>query len=484
MKKGITIISIVLLSLLVLYLQLNKKENIIPNTYYQVYLNDEILGTIKSKKDLESYIDRQNNKYKKKYNIDKVYVPNGLEIRKVNTYNDKVESILSIYKKIADKGDFTVEGYQFKIKNDDKVTDIYVLDQEVFTKAVDQTIGTFIGETRYALYKNNTQSEIQTMGSIIENVYVDNNITVKKTNIPITKTIYTEASELAKFLLFGTTELQKTYIVKPGDTIEEVAFDNKISVEEFLISNPQFSSVHNLLFPGQEVVIGVTNPQIQVVVEEFAIEDVPSRYQTEERYDPNRFKGDDKVIQKGENGLDRITQRTRKINGIITYVDKIASEELKPPINQIIVRGKKEFPSVGSLTVWAWPTERGYKISSPYEYRINPVTGKRELHAAIDIAGPKHGSNIYAANNGVIVEAKYSSSLGNYIVINHNNGYYTLYAHLSKILVEVDQHVARGQVIGLLGNTGRSTGPHLHFGVYVGRPFHGGTAINPLRLYK
>jgi murein DD-endopeptidase MepM/ murein hydrolase activator NlpD len=322
------------------------------------------------------------------------------------------------------------------------------------------------------------------MGSIIENVYVDNNITVKKTNIPITKTIYTEASELAKFLLFGTTELQKTYIVKPGDTIEEVAFDNKISVEEFLISNPQFSSVHNLLFPGQEVVIGVTNPQIQVVVEEFVIEDVPSRYQTEERYDPNRFKGDDKVIQKGENGLDRITQRTRKINGIITYVDKIASEELKPPINQIIVRGKKEFPSVGSLTVWAWPTERGYKISSPYGYRINPVTGKRELHAAIDIAGPKHGSNIYAANNGVIVEAKYSSSLGNYIVINHNNGYYTLYAHLSKILVEVDQHVARGQVIGLLGNTGRSTGPHLHFGVYVGRPFHGGTAINPLRLYK
>lgn len=483
MKRGIIIILIVILSLSILYLELNKKENIIPNTYYQVYLNDEILGTIKSKKDLELYIDRQNNKYKKKYNVDKVYAPNGLEIKKVNTYHEKLESIPSIYKKISDKGIFTISGYQFKIRDNDKVTDVYVVEEDVFTQAVDQTINTFIGETKYALYKNNNQQKIETTGTIIENVYVSNNITVKKVNIPVTEKIYTEVSELAKFLLFGTTEVQKTYEVKPGETIEEVAFNNKISVEEFLISNTKFTSSKNLLFPGQKVVIGVTNPQIQVVVEEFAIEDVPSRYQTEERYDPNRFKGDDKVIQKGENGLDRITQRTRKINGIITYVDKIASEELKPPINQIIVRGKKEFPSVGSLTVWAWPTERGYKISSPYEYRPNPITGEREKHDGIDIAGTGYGSNVYAANNGTVVEAGYTSINGNYIIINHNNGYYTIYAHLSKILTKEGNIVARGSVIGLVGSTGRSTGPHLHFGIFVGYPYNGGDSIDPLRFY-
>jgi murein DD-endopeptidase MepM/ murein hydrolase activator NlpD len=75
-------------------------------------------------------------------------------------------------------------------------------------------------------------------------------------------------------------------------------------------------------------------------------------------------------------------------------------------------------------------------------------------------------------------------SLGNYIIINHGNGIYTLYAHMIRLNVSPGQTVRKGQVIGALGQTGRATGPHLHFGVYIGMPYQGGKPINPLELYK
>lgn len=483
MKKIIIILLIILFSLCLCYSGLSYKKNLVPHSYYQVYLNDEKLGIIKSKNDLEEYIDKQSSTYKEKYKVNKVYAPNGLEVKKINTYSNKIDSIQSIYKKIAEKEDFTILGYQFKLKREDETKNIYVLDKKIFEQAIEQTIRTFVGETKYEAYKNKSQTEITTTGFIVENVYVDSNITVKETYIPVTETIYTDQSDLSKYMLFGTTEVQKTYTVKNGDTIENVAFNNKISGDELLISNPSFTSFNNLLFPGQEVVIGVIDPQIQVVVEEYSVGDLASRYKTSEKYDPDRIIGDDEIVQKGEDGLERVTQRTQIINGIIAYVDTIDKEELKPTIDEIVVRGEKSIPNVGSLKIWGWPTNTGWLISSGYAYRINPINGRRELHDGIDIAGTGYGSNVYAANNGTVVAATYDPRGGNNIIINHNNGYYTIYAHLSKILVKEGQTVSRGKVIGLVGSTGWSTGPHLHFGLFNGYPYRGGYSLNPWSVF-
>jgi murein DD-endopeptidase MepM/ murein hydrolase activator NlpD len=76
------------------------------------------------------------------------------------------------------------------------------------------------------------------------------------------------------------------------------------------------------------------------------------------------------------------------------------------------------------------------------------------------------------------------NSAGRNVVIQHSNGYYTVYAHLSKILVSEGQTVSRGQKIGAMGHTGVAYGTHLHFGVYIGKPYNGGRPINPLRLWK
>lgn len=483
MKKLMSNIFIAIFIICVTLLTFGYRKSSEPNTYYKVYLNSEEIGVIKSKTELETYIDKKNTEYKKKYGVTNIYIPNGLQIKKVNTYDTKTVSVETIYDIIYEKEPFTISGYQFSIKTDDTVKTIYVLEKDTFKKAVNSMIETFVGKEKYGEYLTNTQEKIQTTGSEIQNIYVDENITVKEYNIPVTETIYTDETELAKYLLFGTTEAQATYTVQVGDTISDVAFNNKISIEEFLISNPSFASEKNLLFPGQEVIIGVMNPQLSVVMEQYSVIDIVSNYKTEIRYDSSKLIGVTEVIQNGENGLERVSQLTKYVNGNIYYVEPIAKEELKPAINEIIVKGDKYVVSVGSTGDWLWPTNSGYTITSDYAYRINPINGQRELHPAIDIAGTGYGSPIYAVTNGVVYQSNYKSVDGNNVCINHNNGYYTCYAHMSRRAVEVGQVVERGQIIGYVGSSGWATGPHLHFEIWVGIPWRG-YRINPWQMYQ
>ena len=142
---------------------------------------------------------------------------------------------------------------------------------------------------------------------------------------------------------------------------------------------------------------------------------------------------------------------------------------------------------------WTWPTDNNYTITTYYS----------SSHQAIDIYSYSgNGSGIYAANNGTVSMVKggcrvgnlsCNGSGGNYVVINHNNGYYTVYMHLKTINVSTGQNVSAGQVIGTMGNTGNVIpvptasapylGTHLHFSVYKGEPFKGGKTINPMNLY-
>ena len=395
-----------------------------------------------------------------------------------------------IYKKISKDESFTVRGYEFVIKGQKAENEgeeaklvtqsIYVLDKDVFKEAVEALIRTFVGEDQYKAYIEDNQVKIETTGEEIQNVYVDEDITVKETNIPVDETIYTDSSELANYLLYGKEQKANEYIVQAGDTIENVAFNNKISPEEVLISNSTLTSTTNLLYPGQKLQIIETNPQISVVEESYVVEDIESQYPTEERYDENAAIGVDKVIQDGENGLERVAQRVKKVNGVINYVVPEGKTVLKAPISKIIMKGTKYIPDVGSTTSWGWPTDSGWRLSSGHVWRTNPVTGRRELHGGLDISGTGYGSNVYATNNGRVKEAGYHYSYGNHVIIDHNNGYLTLYAHMSKIKVKVGQVVARGDVIGLVGMTGVATGPHVHYEIWKGCDY---CRINPMSMY-
>lgn len=262
-----------------------------PETLYRVYLNGKSIGLIRSKEELEKYIDKKQNQIKDKYNVDKVYAPDDLDIVKEVTYDTDISTVASVYKKIENISPFTIRGYAITIGAVDsqavdgtevkgKKQTLYVLDKSVFEDAVDNVVHSFVSEEDYENYANDTQEEIEETGKIIERIYIENDITIKKQNIPVDKTIYQDVSTLSRYLLFGTTKDQQTYTVQAGDTIEQIAFNNKISTEEFLIANPNFSSENSLLYAGQVVTLGILKPQFRVVEEDHIVFDEETNYQT------------------------------------------------------------------------------------------------------------------------------------------------------------------------------------------------------------
>ena len=112
-------------------------------------------------------------------------------------------------------------------------------------------------------------------------------------------------------------------------------------------------------------------------------------------------------------------------------------------------------------TLFRFPINKG-QISSYYGSRPHPFTGKMSFHNGIDIAAPV-GTDVFASASGRVQETDYDSVLGNYVVIEHSGGFYSIYGHLSKTLVLLNTDIKTGNVIGKVGNTGYSTGPHLHF---------------------
>jgi murein DD-endopeptidase MepM/ murein hydrolase activator NlpD len=125
---------------------------------------------------------------------------------------------------------------------------------------------------------------------------------------------------------------------------------------------------------------------------------------------------------------------------------------------------------------FAWPI-RG-PLSSYFGYRPDPFTGVRRFHAGIDIVVDA-GTPIHAAMDGRVADVGYNANFGNYIILSHADGFQTLYGHLTSASVAVGDVAAQGAAIGISGNTGYSTGPHLHFGLYKRS-----LALNPLKYLK
>lgn len=143
-----------------------------------------------------------------------------------------------------------------------------------------------------------------------------------------------------------------------------------------------------------------------------------------------------------------------------------AQEELIAEIKRIeaekAAAGKQNHPYTGG--VFTWPCPSSTRITSDYGVRTSPTSGASTNHKGIDI-GADGGADIVAAAAGMVTSAAYSSAAGNYVMIDHGGGLYTVYMHASALLVSPGQEVSAGQVIAKVGSTGISTGNHLHFGV-------------------
>lgn len=489
------IISIIISILIMVFLGIQSNSNSDMKEVYNVYLDGELLGTIKSKTALEDYIDKEQKELKEEYNVDKVYVPNGIDIEKCVTYNPKILTEKQIYEKIKENKSFTIKGYVVSIADSDgKEKKINILEKNLFDEAVNKVLAVFVDSKDIENYKNDTQKEIEDTGSLIENIYIDETITITEAFISTDELIFDDVTTLTKYLLFGSLDKDEEYIVQPGDTIETVAFNNKLGVEEFLIVNPEFTSSNNLLSVGQTVSIALIDPIFSIVVEKHIVEDMDKPYETVEKEDSSLYVGTTKVETEGVNGVQRVTSKVKYINGDAQPAYITNTTIIKEPTNKVVLTGTKSYgggyyngggtPAVVSGN-YGWPTISPYIVTSEFKYRWG------RLHAGIDISGCGFGSPIYSIGSGTVTEVVnncpgqgyYGSSCGggygNVVYVNYGNGMVVKYGHLNTVTVRVGQTLSRGQVLGTMGNSGSSTGTHLHFEVRIN-----GTAINPRTLYQ
>lgn len=489
----------ILLSIVIFFMGVRTKVEGTPKSLYQVYLDGEKIGLLENKQELLDLIDKEQTEIKNKYKVDKVYPPSGLDIQEIVTFDNTISTANIVYEKIKYKEPFTISGYQVTINyNDNKSTKneqetnveekkepvvMNVLNKSDFEEGFYNTIAAFVGSETLEKYKNDTQIEITDTGSKIENVYWNEDIKIKESYLSTEDYIYTNSSDISKYLLFGTLKEESKYKVKDGDSITSVAEANNLNVDEFLVANPEFTSPNVLLTQGQEVNTALINPVVNIVYEEEKIEDVEVPFETEYQDDDTKYRGTNETLQEGENGTTRVTEKIQYINGEIQGLYITNKTELTPTVNKIVKRGTKvpEYSSGGyefyevSFTndTWSWPTITPYVITSRFAYRWG------SLHKGIDISGCGYGSPIFAVGDGIVVETGYHSSMGTYVYVQHGNNYFTQYMHLAKYTVSVGQTVSRGQQVGTMGNSGFSTGTHLHLGVSIGYPYQGGKFVNP-----
>lgn len=488
-KKGLLYSSAVIISILIMmYVDFANKMQISPKEVYKVYLDGKEIGNIKNKKELEDYINDEQKDLKDKYDVKKVYVPSGVDIQKCITYEKEILTAKQANNMITNEKPFTIKGYKITVKSKTEGEDnlvINVIDKDIFDTAIRSVLQAFISEDEIDNFENDKQSEIADTGDLIEDIYIDQDITIKESFISVDEQIFTDVKTLTKYLLFGSLDDDEYYTVKEGDTIDSIAYDHKLATSEFLIVNPEFNSANNLLSVGQQVKVGLINPLVDVVVETHSVFNQESNFKTETKYDANMIAGIQEVEVQGQNGMDKITAKIKKVNGETTNVLIVSSEVLTPAVNKVVKVGTKSYG--GSAVVasgsWAWPTISQYFISSYFGYRWG------KIHEALDIAGSGEGSPIFAAGAGTVITAGKASSLGNHVVIDHGvingNRYYTLYGHMRSLTVSAGQTVSKGQQIGTMGHTGFATGTHLHFGLYLnGYPYRGGTPTDPLKLYR
>ena len=223
----------------------------------------------------------------------------------------------------------------------------------------------------------------------------------------------------------------KKYTVKNGDSLSTIASKHNVSIGTVI----SFNKIKNAKKLYKGTVLNI--PQYDGIMYEVRKGDSLSRIAGKYDISFNRLLDMNDL----ESSLIRTGQK------LFIPDAAISSFELKKTLGELFL-----FPVKG-------------RITSPFGYRKDPFTGRRSMHSGIDIAN-KTGTAVKATLDGKVLKTGRSLVYGNYIIIKHPGGYQSLYAHLNKYLVRKGQNISQGQTIAELGNTGRSTGPHLHFSIY------------------
>ena len=310
--------------------------------------------------------------------------------------------------------------------------------------------------------------------AVVKSVDFQEDVSIEAGNVKVSEIQSPE--KILEQIQEGKEEV-KTHVVEEGESFWMIAHNNDLSVDELQKLNAD--TVPEKLQIGQEIVLTKQEPLVSVVVTKEVTVEETIAHSTEYKDTSSLLKGENKVVTKGSDGKKSVTYEVKEANGSTLEKNVVKEVVISEPVTEVVNRGtgsiqissRSAYNSGGGSGTLAWPLSSN-KITSPYGTR------SRGFHSGIDLAA-KTGTSVYAAAGGTVELASWYYGYGNCIVINHGNGVKTRYAHLSAYKVSVGTTVSRGQLIALSGNTGNSTGPHLHFEVIVN-----GVTKNPVNYLK
>ena len=444
-----------------------KEETPTLNQIYHVYVGTEYMGAVESQKVIANLILQKEEEASNQYKDLSVDAGSNIKVIPELVYRSSVntEETLS---KVTEA--LVVEAEAYKITVDGE-TVAYLKDAKEYDDVINQLKLQYVSEKQLEEWNarqlsNEQLPPLELNETRILDIFVKEDIKGEATKALPSEILSVE--QVLELFKSGSIE-QEIYTVQQGDVLGSIAKKHNLKVDDLLNLNPGLEET-TLLKIGQQLNVTALKPyvSIAVVYENLKEEVIP--FTTVTKDDNTIVKGETKVVQAGVDGSKQAQYRSVYVNGQRTEVTTVAEKVTVAATDKIVHRGTKVIPSRGT-GAFLWPTNGGY-ISSGMGYRWGAY------HRGIDIARPSNYT-IKAADNGTVTFAGWDGSYGRKVVINHNNGYQTVYAHLSSINVSVGQVAPAGSAIGVMGSTGNSTGVHLHFEV-----LRNGTNVNPLSYIR
>lgn len=274
------------------------------------------------------------------------------------------------------------------------------------------------------------------------------------------KFMYEEGDTLYMELLFSADSFSDT--MNKADYIEALSAYDREQLNEYIRTKELIALCKEELEAEKEV---LDEAKIAVEAEEAAVSSLIAEKETQ-------IMNVSADISTKEAAIKEYEDMIAAENAEIAALEKAVAEE------KARLAAENANARVYDGGMFSWPCPSYRRISDEYGNRIHPTLGVEKFHNGIDLAAP-YGASILAAYDGDVVAADYSSSMGNYIMINHGDGLYTIYMHASALYVSKGQSVYKGQSIAAVGSTGRSTGNHLHFSVRLS-----GSYVSPWNYLK
>ena len=349
-------------------------------------------------------------------------------------------------------------------------------------KKVENTLKNLEGlKADTAAYVKKLDSSLEALNR--ELTALEGQIAEKENDISITKDQLETAKEVESSQ-YESMKLRIKYMYEKGDTnyidmllqakdlselLNRAEYISKISeydrkmLDQYVETKEEIASQEQKLEEEHEQLVDM---QTSTQAKQASVEQLMNEKTKELKNYENRIASAETELTEYEKDIKAQEDQIKKMEAEIKRKEEEARKAAE-------AAGKKyNTVSIGNIK-FIWPCPSSSRVTSPFGGRSSPTEGASSNHQGMDIGAPS-GSNIIAAAAGEVIISTYSYSAGNYIMINHGGGVYTVYMHCSQLLASKGDKVTQGQVIAKVGSTGYSTGPHLHFGIRVN-----GSYVNP-----